>query len=276
MRPRIVKLLVWRELRASLRGRWFLVGTASFALLAVAVARLGMGDASRWGVSTLDRSTVALLNLVFLYVPLLTLPLGAASFSGEAEDGTLGYLIAQPITRAEVFAGKLLGLITSMTLSIAIGFGAAAIAVGSAGSIASSTFAVLVAGAWLLGATMTAIGVLLAMAARTRVRALAAAMGAWLVFVFLCDFGVLALASSQAVGPDALFALSVANPIQAIKTLVALFVTTRLEVLGPVGVHAVHELGRGVLAAVLIGTTVGWAALAGGAGYALFRRENLA
>jgi len=275
MRLRIVGLFALREVRSSVKGRWFLVGTATFTLLALAVSRLGMAGAERWGVSTFDRSTVALLNLVFLFVPLLTLPLGAASFAGEAEDGTLAYLMAQPVTRGELYGGKVLGLLAAMTLSIGIGFGGAALLVGAHGGSASR-FAILVGGAWLLGVVMTLLGVLLATVAKSRVRALAAAMGAWVALVFLCDFGVLALAASQALGPDAMFGVAVANPLEAVKTLVALFVSKRLEVLGPVGVHAVQTLGRGVLAALLIGVVTLWGMLSAGAGYWLFRRENLA
>src|SRR5262245_40917287 len=101
MRLAVVGLLCTREVRSSVRNRWSLVGALAFAVLAIAVAHLGMSGASQWGISAFDRTAAALLNLVLLFVPLLTLPLGATSFSGEIEDGTLSYLVAQPLTRAE-------------------------------------------------------------------------------------------------------------------------------------------------------------------------------
>lgn len=275
MRPRIVALLAARELRASMRGRWFLVGAVSFGLLAVAVARLGMEGAQQWGVNGLDRAAAALLNLVLLFVPLLTLPLGASSFAGEAEDGVLSYLIAQPLTRAEAFGGKLAGLLVSMSLALLIGFGVAAVWIGLGGGVSPVAFGALACGAWLLGLVTTAIGALIAVAARNRARALAGAVGVWLTLVFLCDFGVLALAAAQALGPGALFGITVANPLQAAKTLSALAMSERLEILGPVGVHAVRELGRLGLAAVLAATLAGWTALAAGWAFAIFRKESL-
>ncbi|HSF40930.1 MAG TPA: ABC transporter permease subunit [Thermoanaerobaculia bacterium] len=275
MRPRIVALLAARELRASMRGRWFLVGAISFGLLAVAVARLGMEGAQQWGVNGLDRAAAALLNLVLLFVPLLTLPLGASSFAGEAEDGVLSYLIAQPLTRAEAFGGKLAGLLVSMSLALLIGFGVAAVWIGLGGGVSPVAFGALACGAWLLGLVTTAIGVLIAVVARNRARALAGAVGVWLTLVFLCDFGVLALAAAQALGPGALFGITVANPLQAAKTLSALAMSERLEILGPVGVYAVRELGRLGLAAVLAATLAGWTALAAGWAFAIFRKESL-
>lgn len=275
MRSRILRLLVFREVRASLRGRWFLVGAVSFGVLAVAVAKLGMADAEAWGIATLDRTATALLNLILLFVPLITLPLGASSFAGEAEDGVLPYLIAQPVTRSEVFAGKLLGLLVSMTLSLLIGFGVAALFVGARGGAGVASFLALAGGAFGLGVVTTTLGVLLAILARSRARALAMSMAAWLALVFLCDFGILALAAARAFGPDALFGLAVANPVQAVKTLAALAISERLEILGPVGVHAVRELGRPLLAAILAGSLVLWTAAAAGIALIRFRRENL-
>ncbi|RKY16310.1 MAG: hypothetical protein DRQ55_18260 [Planctomycetota bacterium] len=275
MRVRILYMLSAREVRVSVRSRWTLVGAVSFTVLAVAVAQLGMAGAERWGVATLDRTSAALLNLVLLFVPLLTLPLGASSFCGEAEDGTLPYLVAQPVTRGEVFFGKLMGLLSAMSLSLLIGFGAAAAVLGTQGGVSVGAFAAMAAGAWLLGVVTTTLGVFLAVAARSRARALAAAVGAWLVLVFLCDFGVLALAASQTLGPGALFGISLANPLQATKTLSALAISERLEILGPVGVHAVRELGRPTLAALLCGTLAAWTLLSSGSAFLLFRRENL-
>src|SRR5262249_40263897 len=109
-RARIVGILAAREVRAALRGRWLPIGGAAFAVLTVAVAQLGMAGATRWGISTFDRTAAALVNLVLLFVPLLALPLATASFTGEVEDGTLAYLSAQPVGRGELFVGKLCGL----------------------------------------------------------------------------------------------------------------------------------------------------------------------
>jgi ABC-type transport system involved in multi-copper enzyme maturation permease subunit len=274
MRARQVTLIAGREVRASVRARWFAVGAASLALLAIAAAELGMAGAARWGVSALDRTSAALLNLVLLFVPLLTLPLGASAFSGEAEDGTLAFLLAQPVTRGEVFTGKLLGLVATTSLSVFLGFGAAAAVVGFTGGVPTATFGALVSGAWLLAIVTVTLGALLSIAAKTRVRALAAAIGTWILLVFLCDFGVLALAASQSLGTSGLFAVALANPLQAVKMLSALAISERLEVLGPVGVYAVRLLGRPLLSVLLAGSAGLWIAVASASGFALFRRES--
>lgn len=275
MRARIVRLVASRELRSAARGRWFLVGAGSFGLLAVAVSHLGMAGAERWGISALDRTAAALLNLVLLFVPLLAIPLGSMSFAGEAEDGTLPYLVAQPVTRGEVFSGKVLGLVLAVTISLLFGFGAAAAFVGMRGGVSFGTFGALAGGAWALGTVSVVLGALLSVLSGSRARAITAAIGAWLVLVFLCDFGVLAAAACRAVGPEALFWLAALNPLQASKTLSALAISDRLEILGPVGVHAVRVLGRAGLGAVLAGSLAAWTVLAAVCGFLVFRRRNL-
>ncbi|MCC6273927.1 MAG: ABC transporter permease subunit [Deltaproteobacteria bacterium] len=275
MRPKAIGMLAFREIRAALRGRWFVVGAVAFAALAIAVSQLGMANAARWGISTMDRTTSALLNLVLLFIPLLGIPLGAESLTGEEEDGTLGYLISQPLHRSEVFAGKLLGLCASLTLSITLGFGLAAIWIGWGGSVEGSLFWLLAGGAWLLGIFSVSLGLLIATLARNRMKALAFSIAAWLTLVFLCDFGVLAITASQTLGSNALFAITVANPLQAVKTLVSLFISQRLEVLGPAGIHAVQTVGRPVMSLLLAGSIGLWMAAASSLAYYRFRREDL-
>ena len=274
MRASTILILASRELRAAMRGRWFLMGSILFGLLAIAVSQLGMAGSRGWGISAADRTAAALLNLVLLFVPLLGIPLGASSFAKEKEDGTLGYLIAQPARRSEVFTGKLAGLILAITLTLGIGFGLAAVWVGLRGAIASETFWAMAFAAWLLGFFSVSLGVLFASITQNSLQALALSIGAWVVLVFLCDFGVLALAAARILGPGAIFAISIANPLQAVKTLIALSISHRLEVLGPAGVHAVQVLGSTGLLAVLISSIAVWTFAVIETGYLRFRKEN--
>ena len=53
-------------------------------------------------------------ELVLLVVPLMGLSLGALGLAAERERGTLDYLLAQPVSRAEIFLGKYVGLAAAM------------------------------------------------------------------------------------------------------------------------------------------------------------------
>ena len=114
------------ELRASLRNRWFLLYALVFALLSVALSSLSLSGAGMFGFAGFGRTAASLINLVLLVVPLMGLTVGAQSLAGEREQGTLSYLLAQPVGRAEVLIGKLLGLSAALLAALMLGFGLAA------------------------------------------------------------------------------------------------------------------------------------------------------
>src|ERR1043166_7551661 len=111
MRPRATSLVAARELREAMRSRWFVLAAGCFLILSLGLSMLGLAGAQRSGLAGFDRTTASLLNLALLFVPLVTLSLGALGIAGELEDGSLAMLLAQPVTRGEVFAGKYLGLL---------------------------------------------------------------------------------------------------------------------------------------------------------------------
>ena len=269
-----VRILILREIRSCLRSRWLLFGSIGFGILSIAIVHLGSSQAGGWGISTVDRTTAALMNLILLFIPLLGMPLGASSFAGEREDGTLGYLIAQPLSRFDLFIGKWLGLIAAITMTLAMGFGITAIWIGIQGALNSNMFWAMALGAWLLAVFSISLGVLFASITQTRMQSLAFSVAAWLFLVFLCDFGILALAISSTIGGDGLFAISIANPLQAIKIFIAMFVSRRLEVLGPAGIHAIQRFGPIGLLIILQGSVALWVLSAVGFGYLRFRKEN--
>src|SRR5262245_15597462 len=158
MRTRALSWVAGRELKESMRSRWFLLAAAGFFLLSLGLSWLGLAGAERSGVAGFDRTTASLLNLVLLFVPLVTLSLGSLGVAGEAEDGSLGFLLSQPLTRAEVYLGKYLGSLVAVAAAIAVGFGATAMVVGasSAGGDAK-LFLALVALTLLLAAATLAI-----------------------------------------------------------------------------------------------------------------------
>ena len=131
MEARVIAIVARKEVRDALRNRWFLLYAAAFAVLALALSRLSLGDTSAAGFAGFGRTAASLVNLVLLVVPLMGLTLGAASLAGERERGTLPMLLAQPVTRREVLLGKYAGLAQAQGAALALGFGLAGGHVGS-------------------------------------------------------------------------------------------------------------------------------------------------
>lgn len=273
MRLRETLLVAGREVREALRNRWFLLAGASFFVLSLALALLGLAGSQRSGLSGYDRTAASLLNLAIVFAPLVSLSLGGLGVAGELEDGSLGTVLAQPLTRLEVYAGKFLGLLGAVGSSILLGFGATGVLVGLFGGGGNAaTFAALLGVVLLLSATTLAFGTLLSVALRTRARVVGAAFAAWLVLVYVSDLGAIGLIVARRLDPAQVFAMALANPVQEARVLGTLALSRRLDVLGPAGVYGLDRFGEAGVIALLTAGSLVFAAASLAAGYALFRK----
>jgi Cu-processing system permease protein len=196
--------------------------------------------------------------------------------SGEREDGTLGYLLAQPIGRTSVYLAKLAGQWISLTFAIGCGLGLAGLVVGwNAGLHDAFAYGILALVAVLLGASSLGVGVLVAVASASRMRALATALLLWVLFGFVIDLASIGLVVATPIAPSTFLFLSFANPVQLAKILCLLALSQKLEVLGPAGIYAVKTFGQ-LSAGLLIGSALlAWAVVPGTIGWMLFRRMNV-
>jgi Cu-processing system permease protein len=273
MRLRETGLIAARELRQALRSRWFLVAALCFLVLSLGLSFLGLAGAQRSGLAGFDRTTASVLNLGLLFVPLVTLVLGGLGIAGDLEDGVLAMLLAQPVTRLEVYAGKYLGLLGAVAAAIAAGFGATGVVVGLvAGGGNVGGFVALVALMVLLAAVTLAIGTALSVVLSSRARAIGAAVAAWLFLVYVSDLGTIGLTVARRLAPAQVFVLALLNPVQEARVLGTLALGARPEVLGPVGLYGLDHFGENGLRVLLAATLTAAAMLAFGMGYARFRR----
>jgi Cu-processing system permease protein len=251
-------LVASRELRDALGSRWFLLYTASFVVLAVALSFVSLAGTGTYGYAGFGRTAAGLLNLIMLIVPLMGLTMGAGAIAGERERGTLVYLLAQPISRAELLLGKFTGLSLALVASLALGFGTSALLLAwRAGGAGAAAFGAMVAYTAILGLAMLAVGLLLSALARKSGVAVGMAIFLWLTLVFLSDLGLMAGTLVFKLRVEELFALAVANPLQAFKMAVMRHLHTSLDVLGPAGLYAAQTYGASLFW-ILGGILLAW------------------
>lgn len=256
-----------KEMRDALRNRWFLLYTLAFVGLSLAFSSMALAGAGIAGFAGFGRTAASLINLVLLIVPLMALTIGAQSLAGEQERSTLTYLLAQPVTRLEVFVGKYLGLLLSLLASLALGFGIAGLVMALNGAGAGSPLAYirLVGQTFLLSLTMLSVGFLISAFSRRAGVAIGVGLFLWLGFVFLGDLGLMGTSIALKLPIDQLFVLSLANPLQVFKMASILDINATLDILGPAGIYAMQEYGRGlnvIFLAVMVLWIVAPAALA--------------
>lgn len=243
--PRTIATVARKEIRDALRNRWFILYSAAFAVLATALALMSLAGTRTFGVTGYGRTAASLINLVILFVPLMGLTAGAGAVAPERENRTLGYLLAQPVSRFEVLAGKYLGLALALLAALAIGFGASAL-VASGQGVEAGTFLRVVGLACVLALSMLSLGMLVSTVARRGGAALGSVIVLWLLLVFLGDLGLMGSTLVFKLEAGQLFGLSLLNPLQVFKLAAVSSINASLDVLGPAGLYATRTYGGGL------------------------------
>jgi len=271
----IIWTLAKKELRDALRNRWFVLYTAAFVGLALAFSYLALAGAGMVGFAGFGRTAASLINLVLLIVPLLALTIGAQSLAGEQERNTLAYLLAQPISRADVFIGKYLGLLLSLLASLTLGFGISGVVMAINGTSAAdpTVYVLLVALAFLLSLTMLSVGFLISALTKRAGVAVGIGLFLWLLFVFFGDLGMMGTAITLRVPIDNLFWLSLVNPLQTFKMAAILNIQATLDLLGPAGIYAMQRYGDTLLL-LFLGVLLLWVVLPALIAYARFAAKG--
>ena len=266
--------LAQKEMRDALRNRWFLLYTLAFVGLSLAFSYMALAGAGIAGFAGFGRTAASLINLVLLIVPLMALTIGAQSLAGEQERSTLTYLLAQPVTRLEVFLGKYLGLLLSLLASLALGFGIAGLVMALNGGAGSPlAYIRLVGQTFLLSLTMLSVGFLISALSRRAGVAIGIGLFLWLAFVFLGDLGLMGTALALKLPIEQLFLLALANPLQVFKMASILDINATLDILGPAGIFAMQEFGHR-LRFVFLGVMALWIVLPALLAYDRFAAKN--
>jgi len=275
MSLQIILIIAQKELRDALRNRWFLLYTIAFVALSLAFSYLALAGAGIVGFAGFGRTAASLINLVLLIIPLMALTVGAQSLAGEQEKSTLSYLLAQPVSRVEIFLGKYLGLALSLLASLTLGFGISGvvIALGGAGAVDPLAYVLLVGLAFLLSLTMLSVGLLVSAFTRKASVAVGIGLFLWLLSVFFGDLGMMGTAMALRVPIANLFLLSLSNPLQVFKMMAILDIQSTLDILGPAGLYAMRKYGDG-LYSLLLGVLLLWILLPGLLAYARLAAKN--
>jgi Cu-processing system permease protein len=238
------------EVVAAARLKWIRLLTAAFALLAAAAAYSAAAATELSGADGFARTTMALVPVVMILVPLAALVLGV---SGQAaEPGSEPFLFGQPVSRATVVIGRWIGESVALAGAIVVGLGVGGgvVALGS-GVDGLPRFAVFVLAAVVLAVIFLSIAAAIASATDKRVAALGAGTFAWFFFVLLYDGAALSLAGwiSGSLGGRVLFGSVFGNPADLIR-VVTLSIAGTPNVLGAAGDAWIRFLGGTTTATV--------------------------
>ncbi len=270
MELRVVTTLLQKELRDSLRNRWFLLYTLAFGALALVLSYFSLSGAGLYGFAGFGRTAASLINLVLLIVPLMGLTIGAGSLASEREHSTLSYLLAQPVDRTEVLLGKYLGLAVALLTSLGLGFGVSGLVIAlQGGGTDAGSYAQIIGLAYWLALTMLSLGFLISSLTPKASVAAGIALFVWLVLVFFGDLGLMGTALVMRLDIGKLFTLALINPLQVFKMAAVSGIHATLDVLGPAGIYAVRTYGDRLIIIFIAIMTI-WIVLPLMIAYAIF------
>ena len=114
------------EARLGFRNSWVLLSTVILTLFAVLLVLLGSGASGQVDAPLLSVSIASLSTLSVYLIPLIALLLSFDAIAGEIDRGTLQLVLATPIPRWQLLAGKFLGHLAVLSIAIIVSSGIAA------------------------------------------------------------------------------------------------------------------------------------------------------
>lgn len=264
-------LIAKATFRESLRNKWVTTFSAAFTVLALLLPFAGGSELGLF--SSFDRSSVMLLHILMIFVPLVGFTLGAQMVSGDRENGTLVYLLSHPMSKRDIFLGKFAGVVWALAAALTTGFALAALGMAAAGSGQAFPFLVMWVMALLFIVICVAMGMVVSVLSENRGKAVGTAVMGWLLFTVFSDLGLMGTAYVLRLRSEGIVGLTLLNPVEVFKITVVKLLATNLEVLGSGGMYLDMAFGRALaplLVLWLVGITLGCLGFA----YWMFTRQE--
>jgi ABC-type transport system involved in multi-copper enzyme maturation permease subunit len=250
------------EYRRAVRSRALLVTAGIFGLLTAAVTLVALATVRDLGLSGVGPASASLVNLAVLVPSLMGIVVGAASLLGAGDAGLVASIAAQPIRRSSLPVGAVLGLTGALWTTLAVGLGVALVLIGGAADATDVSALVTLVGttAGVVAASVS-IGVVVAVAASTRVQAISTSVAVWIAMALGVDLAIAALAPSIHLGPTWLLLTILLDPIECGRVLALLGTDLEGTALGPFGAYVLDRFGIVGSIGVLGGALVAWIVL---------------
>src|SRR2546427_9209976 len=258
----------------SIRAKWLLVFAVVFFLLAVNIPMLVLLAARYLPPNYLQVCLTTLVGVAFPFIPLLPLPMGAATIVDERESGTLQYIMSNPISKVDFLLGRLSGMLSATTAVILLGFGVASAMVYNLDVTAYAPVLTATAMAAILNAIMLGVAMIISIITKRKSTATGIAIFMWFLFTVLSDIGFLSVVVNLRLGVAATLPVILINPVETSRILAVLSLGGDASQLGSTGLIINYFLGSS--AQLILGVSlIAWLATVFTAAFLLFRRQDV-
>jgi len=221
-----------KELKDSIRNRWFLILSAIFFLLILQIPYIALMLLGMFSYTNIPGKTGIFLAHAISLGGLITIIVGSLSIVSEKEQGTLSYLLSQPVRKLEVITGKFFGLLIAISLMMSIGFGLAMLpSIGETeiNNIGFDNFIYSVLVMVSSAAVMLGISLAISVISSSRTMAISLALFTWLFFTVIYDSGFLGSLLITVNETQAYFYFIFLNPIEISSVIINLLLNPILS-----------------------------------------------
>ena len=258
------------------RSRWLWFCLLTYTLLGIVLVTASSRESIVLDFTGSTRVLLSFSHALVLVLPLIALTATAPVIQRAREDGSLELMLSQPLAPSSwfiaTFAVRYLALVAPLALAM--------VGLGAWGQLAYGDpipwpflLRALAVGAALLFA-FCGIGACISAYVRDPARVITYLVIAWALGVALLDFGVIGMLLRWHVNARFVFALAIANPVEASRLALLSHLQPDLGTYGPVGLYLAQRIGTTAL--FLIG--IAWPALVGVVtgllGFHKFRRSD--
>ncbi len=253
------------QVRDALRGRWLLAYGGFFLVVSEVLLRFGGAP---------DRALLSVMNIVLLLVPLASAMFGSMYVYQSGDFMRL--MLAQPVSRGQLYLGLYLGLALPMagvsSAGLALPFLVRGMVLGGEGW---TLVTLCVAGVGLT-LSLTAVAFAVAVAVGDRVKGLATALLIWLALVVVYDGALLLAVNAFSRYPleKPLLAAALLNPVD-LSRVVMLMRFDAAALMGYTGAVFRSFFGSAGGLAVSLAVLGGWVAVPYWVGSWVFRGRDL-
>jgi ABC-type transport system involved in multi-copper enzyme maturation permease subunit len=266
--------------REAIRTKWLITFGIIFFLLAVDIPDLYLAVVRALPPEYLPSTLGQLISFSLPFVPLLALPVGAVTIVDERESGTLQYLLSNPITKAEFFLGRSVGLLLATTSVIVFGFGGAAVVVLAENLAAYYQIMLVMGVAGLLNAVMLGLALIISEFSKRKATAMGVGIMVWFLFAVVSSIDQLLIAINLKIGATAAFIVVMLDPINSAEllTLFDIPANVKTEPLTNSALVVLHVMNQNVTLAfeyTFLSICI-WIAVPFVAGFLIFRHQDAA
>ena len=207
-----------QELTVAVRNKWTVIFAFVFGSIVLAISYFGTMTAGEIGFQGFNRTTASLLSLVLYLIPLVALMMGTQSFLTTAGDDEM--LFSQPVSRAEILLGKLVGLFAAMVTATFVGFGIGGLIIATQTDANDFLgYPIFVGLSLALSLVFLSLSMLAAVACGRRTKSFGVALLVWFFFVIFYDLLVLggSLLFREKTANYFIFASLFGNPVDMVR-----------------------------------------------------------